>query len=661
MQGVGQICLLVTLVASSYAAFVLLARQHRANRTLLRVATFCGFLALVSTMIAVGILVWALLKRDFSFEYVAHYSSRLLPWRYSLSALWVGQAGSLLLWAVFVSGLAGLLRLLPAPDRKLRETAFGVMLANLGFIAAIMVFAADPFKSSLATPTEGLGLSPLLQHPSMLIHPPVIFAAYAAWTVPFALAMAALMSGKLDVVWVHMARPWALCAWAILLVGLLLGADWAYEELGWGGYWGWDPVENGSLLPWLTGTAFIHGLMSWRSRGCLKKTTVALAVVTFGLCNFATFLTRSGIFSSVHAFSESPIGWLFLGFMAILLLGGSVLLVTNRRALAPERSARSILARETLILVSAYLLVSFAAVVMGGTLVGPISQLLAGRTIVVDPSFYNAALIPVGLSLLAIMAAVPVLRWSDPPSSAQRRVLTISVAAGLLVSLGGYAAGLRHGVAIIIVGLVAACVVALLGAAILEFPRRATSIRSSDFWLALPSFCRRYAGYGVHLGIIVLAVGVTGSSVGTRRTEVEMAEGDVVHWAGREVRYVQLIRRKTPDKLVAEAVVEVSRNGNRARILRPARHWHLLQKEWTTEISIDSTWSGDFYTILNSIQHDGKIALTLIENPMMRWLWTGGAIAACCAAIAVLPAGRRRNANQLTADDPDAAVHRRAA
>ncbi len=661
MQGVGQICLLVTLVASSYAAFVLLACQHRANRILLRVATFCGFLALVSTMIAVGILAWALLKRDFSFEYVAHYSSRLLPWRYSLSALWVGQAGSLLLWALFVSGLAGLLRLLPAPDHKLRETAFGVMLANLGFIAAIMVFAADPFKPSLAAPAEGLGLSPLLQHPSMLIHPPVIFAAYAAWTVPFALAMAALMSGKLDVTWAEMARPWALCAWAILLVGLLLGANWAYEELGWGGYWGWDPVENGSLLPWLTGTAFIHGLMSWRTRGCLKKTTVALAIVTFGLCNFATFLTRSGIFSSVHAFSESPIGWLFLGFMAILLVGGSVLIVTNRRALTPDRIAQSILARETLILVSAYLLVAFAAVVMGGTLVGPISRLLSGHTIVVDPAFYNAVLMPVGLLLLAVMAAVPLLRWSDSPNPAQRRVLKISVAAGLLVSLTGYAAGLRHTAAISVAGLAAVCLVAFLGAAILEFPRRTRSIRSSELWLARHRVRRRCAGYGVHLGILVLAVGVTGSSIGTRRTEVDMAEGDVVHWAGREVRYVQLIRRKAPDKLVAEAVLEVSRNGNRARILRPARHWHLLQKEWTTEISIDSTWRGDFYTILNSSQHDGTVALTLIENPMMRWLWAGGAIAACCAVAAVLPAGRRRESNQLTADDPNAAVHRRAA
>jgi cytochrome c biogenesis factor len=253
------------------------------------------------------------------------------------------------------------------------------------------------------------------------------------------------------------------------------------------------------------------------------------------------------------------------------------------------------------------------------------------------------------------------LRWGDPPNSEQRRILTISIMAGLLSSLGGYAAGLRHMAAIGIAGLAAVCLVALIGAAILEFPRQTTAIRSSEFWLALRGFRRRCAGYGVHLGIIVMAVGVTGSAIGTRRNEVEMAEGDVIHWAGREVRYVHLNRRKTPDKLIAEAVLEIRRNGNRARTLRPARHWHLLQKEWTTEISIDSTWGGDFYTILNSSQSNGTVALTMIENPMMRWLWAGGAIAACCAVAAVLPAGRRREANPLTVDHSDAVVHRRAA
>jgi len=378
MKTLGQICLLVTLATSGYGAFVLLAYGARASRALRRAADACGGVALFSLTGAVGILAWALLVRDFSFDYVAHYSSRLLPWRYSLSALWVGQAGSLLLWAWILAGLSGVFRSSRTTEIGLRDCAFGVLLANLTFITGILVFAADPFKPGLSTPNEGAGLSPLLQHPSMLIHPPVIFCAYAAWTIPFALTVAALLLGRLDASWTQLARPWALFAWSVLLVGLLLGADWAYQELGWGGYWGWDPVENGSLLPWLTGTAFIHGLMAWRARNCLKKTTVAMGIATFGLCNFATFLTRSGVFSSVHAFSKSPIGWAFLALMAVLFAGGAALLIANRRVLAPERIAKSLLARETMILVATFLLVALTVVVLGGTLVAPVSEILLG-------------------------------------------------------------------------------------------------------------------------------------------------------------------------------------------------------------------------------------------------------------------------------------------
>ncbi len=348
MTSVGQLCLLTALVCSGYAAFVHLACRVQTHGRLRRAAAVCGLAAFAALSGAVLILAWALVARDFRFDYVAHYSSRLLPWQYALSALWVGQGGSLLLWAWILAGLTLVFRFLPTADAALRDRAFGVLLASLAFLVAILVFAADPLKASLSVPREGGGLSPLLQHPSMLIHPPVTFFAYATWTIPFALATAALLLGKLDTTWTQMARPWALLAWITLLTGLLLGAHWAYQELGWGGYWGWDPVENGSLLPWLAGTAFIHCLMAWRYRNVHKKTAIALAIVTFGLCNFATFLTRSGIFSSVHAFSESPIGWNFLALMAVLLAGGSTLVVVRRQSLAPERRAGSLLARESL-------------------------------------------------------------------------------------------------------------------------------------------------------------------------------------------------------------------------------------------------------------------------------------------------------------------------
>ena len=240
-------------------------------------------------------------------------------------------------------------------------------MAYVCFLTAVMVFAADPMEASLSAVQDGAGLSPLLQHPAMLIHPPVVFLGYALWTVPFALAVVALVSGRLEGDWIRQARPWALSAWTVLGVGILLGADWAYEELGWGGYWGWDPVENGSLIPWLTGTALIHGLMAWQHGQTLKKMTIGLAIATFALCNFATFLTRSGVFSSLHAFSKSPIGWLFLILMIGLAVLGVAGLIRRRALLAPGQPMRSVLSREAMVLLAALALLLLAATALAGT------------------------------------------------------------------------------------------------------------------------------------------------------------------------------------------------------------------------------------------------------------------------------------------------------
>jgi cytochrome c-type biogenesis protein CcmF len=441
-----------------------------------------------------------------------------------------------------------------------------------------------------------------------------------------------------------MAGPWALLGWTALLAGLLLGAHWAYEELGWGGYWGWDPVENGSLLPWLTGSAFIHSLMAWRFRGCLKKTAVSLAIVTFGLCHFATFLTRSGIFSSVHAFSESPIGWMFLGSMAVLLGGGLTLVVLRRNMLTPQRVALSLLARETLILVSAFLLVLFALVVMVGTLVGPLSTLLLGHTVVVEPAFYNSVLIPLGLLLLSITAVVPLLRWGEGPGPTQVLFLKRCLLAGAAAAAIGYGLGLRHPLSLAVAGLATVAVAAVVSGIFLDSRQR-------GLLQTLRGNARRYAGYTVHLGFVLLAIGITGSGLGTRRTEVVLQEGQTLTWADRDIRYVLLEQRRQPDRLIADAVLEVTRDGSPQITLRPSRHLHLLQNEWKTMVDIHSTWQGDFYTILNAGLGDGRVALTLVENPMMRWLWLGGFVSGAGALAAMVPGGRRRALSDELAED----------
>ena len=308
--------------------------RHAGRRGIARTGVWAALGSIVALTAAVGILAWALLSKDFRFDYVAQYTDALLPWNYALSAFWVGQAGSLLLWAWLVGIVAAAYRLSDRSESStIREIAFGTQMVFLCFLVTILVFAADPMQPSLVARSGGDGLAPELQHMAMMLHPPIIFLGYAAWGVPFSLALAALVAGRLDADWVRSARPWALFAWAALGAGILWGADWAYEELGWGGYWSWDPVENGSLIPWLAGTALLHGLSTWRRPGIFKKSTLCLAFATFALCNFAAFLTRSGIFSSLHAFSRSPLGWLFLAWIGLAGAAGTGLILWRRTAL----------------------------------------------------------------------------------------------------------------------------------------------------------------------------------------------------------------------------------------------------------------------------------------------------------------------------------------
>lgn len=655
----GQLCLLTAFVASGYAAFACIAGGRRGHESLRRGGTFAGVLSVLALSAASGVMAWALLAKDFRFAYVAEYSSRLLPWHYSLSAFWVGQAGSMLLWAWLLGMLAVAYRFWPRRNTsELQEPAFGVLMAYLCFLVAIMVFAADPMQPSLGTPGEGAGLSPLLQHPAMLIHPPVVFLSYAAWTIPFALAVTSLLGGQLDGNWMREARPWALFAWITLGAGILLGARWAYEELGWGGYWGWDPVENGSLIPWLTGTALIHSSLAWQHCGALKRTAYWLALATFGLCSFAAFLTRSGIFSSLHAFSQSPIGWMFLLLLVALVAGGGTLAVLRRGRLAAAKPISGLWTRESLVVISTIALLLLASVATVGTLSVPLTNLLLARKIVVGPAFYNNVLIPTGLTLLATIAITPLCRWGLSPTPAQKKAMVLSLGGAAVTVAAAIAFGSRHPIALAVAGLAGLSVCALASALVLDARRR----KPANPWLgmfgALGAGRRQYAGFLIHLGFVCVAVGVTGSSLGTQRHEIVMSEGETTQWAGRSIHFVRLVEQDLPDKRVIEAELEISGKGAAPFRLLPAQHFHPLQNEWTTEVAIHSAWSGDFYTILESGQGHGRVRLTLVENPMMSWMWLGGWIAAAGALIGLWPA-RARSAPKLPAPTPGWVTHSR--
>ncbi|MFH1921906.1 MAG: cytochrome c-type biogenesis CcmF C-terminal domain-containing protein, partial [Planctomycetota bacterium] len=478
--------------------------------------------------------------------------------------------------------------------------------------------------------------------PVMLVHPPIVFLGYAGWAVPFALAIAALACGRLDAEWVHEARRWALFAWAVLGGGILLGAFWAYEELGWGGYWGWDPVENGSLIPWLTGTALLHTLMAWQYSGAFRKTSLWLAIATFALSNFATFLTRSGVFSSLHAFGESPIGWMFLGLVATLAIGGGGLIVARRSMLGANRRLSSIWSREAFVLIGVVSLLLLAAVALLGTLAAPISNILLGRSIVFGPAFYNNVLIPTGLLLLAATAAAPMLRWGNLPTVKRRRALFLCAAGGVLVVALALLYGVRRPIALAVTWSAALAVLAAAGSLILDAGRRKSDKLGLGLLRTLREARRQYAGFLIHLGFVCLAVGVTGSSLGTHRREVVIDEGQTIEWAGRSIRFVGLEQRELSDKLVAEAKLEVTpRGAGVADTLLPAQHLHYPQQEWTTEVAVHSTWGGDLYTILRGGEEDGSVNLTLVENPLMRFLWLGGWVMGAGALLGLWPARRK--------------------
>ncbi len=392
-------------------------------------------------------------------------------------------------------------------------------------------------------------------------------------------------------------RSWTLFAWVVLGTGIILGGNWAYEELGWGGYWAWDPVENGSLIPWLTGTALIHCLMGWQYRGVLKRTTIALALATFTLCNFATFLTRSGIFSSLHAFSRSPIGWAFLAVMIGLTVFGALALFAQRVRFASDRPIRSIWSRESLIVITSFGLLILTSVTMVGTLMVPLSDLLFGHKIVVGMAFFNNVLIPIGLMLLCTSGAAPLLRWGVAPSIIQRRLLALSAATGCLTGLVAGLVGERNVLTLTVLSCAGFSVAVFCGALWLDARRHRATWLAATF-AALRARRQPYAGYLMHLGFTCLAIGIAGSSLGSIRENVTLREGESIDWYGYTVYLAKTRELATSDKVIGDVQLEVSQHGQRICTLYPAQHFHRHQKEWTTEVAIHSTWSRDLFTIL---------------------------------------------------------------
>src|SRR2546421_2357172 len=441
---VGRILLYAAIATSVWGAAASLLGKHRGDARL-AVSGRRGLYATAGLLVAATLwLVAALLRHDFSILYVSQVTSRSTPFPYPLTALWAGMAGSLLFWTLLTSLYASSAIAVQAPRRpELVGVATTVLSGILAFFAVVLAFGANPFVSASPVPPDGQGLNPLLQSPFMNIHPVMLYLGFTGFSVPFAFAVSALVSGRLDSSWFTSTRRWTVLAWAFLSVGIILGAAWAYMELGWGGYWAWDPVENASLLPWLTATAFLHSVMIQERRGMLKIWNVALILSTYSLAVLGTFLTRSGLLSSVHTFSESPVGKYFLPFLAVLVIGSFALLGFRLDRLRSQRHLDAAVSRESMFLFNNLVFVAIAFTVLWGTLYPVAVEAVTGQQVSVGPPYFNAVVVPLGLALLGLMGIGPLVAWRRASSRGLQRAFTLPLGAWVVTVLALFTVGVR--------------------------------------------------------------------------------------------------------------------------------------------------------------------------------------------------------------------------
>ncbi|MGE5140154.1 MAG: heme lyase CcmF/NrfE family subunit, partial [Rudaea sp.] len=634
MTFLGSTALLVALVVALYSAVAGIIGARRRVPELAQSARNGAlvFAALISTAIAA--LIYALVTRDFSIALVANHTSRDLPlFPYTFTALWSGQAGSLLFWSWLLSlyGVAVVLRKWTT-NRDLMPWVIAVLMAIQTFFVLMLNFVSSPFQRMDITPADGAGLSPLLQHPAMAIHPPMLYLGFVGFTIPFAFAMAALLSGRLDNSWIRTTRRWTMVPWLFLGLGLMLGGRWAYDVLGWGGYWGWDPVENAALMPWLVGTAFLHSVMVQERKGGLKVWNVGLVIIAFGLVLFGTFITRSGIIQSVHAFAVSDIGPWFLSFVAIVLLSSMVLLFLRLDRLHSENEFDSFLSRDLLFLVNNILFLGAAIAILIGVVWPIISELTTGETLTVGAPYYNLVVGSIFAGILLLMGIIPLIGWGGATLARLGRKIAGPLAITVVATLGLFLVGVRE--IIPLFGYALVFLVILTTGGDIYWSTRSRQKNTHERFA--PAFLhllgrnrRRYGGYLIHLAIMILAIGVIGSrAYGTDETR-SLTRGQSFTVQGYRLQFEDAQTNIADGEgVLTMATVGVYEGRQRITTLKPGSVWYPRQQEQETEPAIYSDapfFRRDLYEIINSKSDDLSIvSLRAYVNPMVSWVWFGG-------------------------------------
>lgn len=642
ISGAGRVVLLAAFASSLWATLAAFLGIHLEDSRLLSSARRAIYAIAMLSGVAVLLLVIALFARDFSIEYVAGYVSRSTPAIYTLTALWAGMEGSLLFWTLLTALYATTGLAIQAGRRPdLAPAATWVLGAILAFFTGLLAFAANPFRTLSAVPVDGAGLNPLLQSPFMSIHPVLLYLGFTGFAVPFAFAVAALLRGTLDSRWFTATRRWTVLAWSFLGMGILVGAAWAYHELGWGGYWAWDPVENASLLPWLTATAFLHSVLIQERRGMLKVWNVALIIATYGLAIFGTFLTRSGLLSSVHTFSESPLGKSFLPFLAVILIGAFTLLGWRSDRLRARRQLDSVISRESMFLFNNLFFAAIAFTVLWGTLYPILVEAVRGVRISVGRPYFNAVVVPLGLALFALSGIGPLVAWRRASVTSLRRHFAVPFIAGAAAILALSLAGIHSPGPLLALSLCVFVATATLS----EFARAARAHRAVEgigWALALRRTIgrnrRRYGGYIVHLGFVLIVLGLSGAAF-TQRWSGRLAVGESFRLGDYSIEYREPRVYSTNEKMVMMAVLEVDRGPRTVSVLRPQRNFHFAQQQPQSEIALRTTLSHDLYLVVTQMDAERTVTLRAWINPLVVWIWIGGAVIAAGMVVIMSAAG----------------------
>ena len=648
MAELGRAALVVSLGLSVYALVAGALAAHLARRRLALSAQNALLAGFGSTLVASAVLLSALLRNDFSFTYVASTTSEALPTAYTISAFWGGQEGSLLLWLLVLTGFAAAaVRLNRGWARDLTVWVVPVFGAVATFFAFLLVAVANPFATQ-AAPADGLGMTPSLQNPYMLAHPPLLYLGYVGLTVPFAFAIGALLSGRTDERWLVATRRWTLVAWTALGIGQLLGAHWAYEEVGWGGYYAWDPVENAALMPWLAATAFLHSVMIQEKRGMLRIWNVLLVLLAFSLSLFGTFLTRSGVVNSIHSFTQSSIGPWFLAFIGLVVTVSLGLVFWRLPKLRSPTRLESPISREAAFLYNNLLLLALCLTIFWGVVYPLLSEALRGEAVVLGREYYDFFLRIFGLPLLLLMGIGPLIAWRR--ASLRSLLTTFRWPTGVALVAGAVLLVLGAGSSV--PGLIAYTFAAFVSTTIiLEFARgtRARKALGATSWPGAFSSLiarnrRRYGGYVVHAAIVLLAIGIAGSSAFDTVAEAKLERGQSMQVGDYQLQYRALDERSAANATEIRAKLAVTRGDRDLGTLEAGKNAYTIEDQVSNEVGIrsDPLTGEDLFVIAEQIDPDGTVYFRVFVKPLVNLIWVAGLVFLLGSLITLWPDAREQ-------------------